>query len=239
MASLVYALVAVTVVVGATFLPFLSGGHDPLARPLSTMAWVFGRVGLLFVPIGMAWLWASSRHTASAVPPRWLARLTLGACVFVALVMSLVAFSSSGVLLAAGVATLAGQLLVRLARRFRTPIRAIPRMGSALLTLSPIAVLALQIALAEPVSTIGRDRVIANSATLIRALSYRWFDRSSQAINQLVNLVTRSARHRAPEGAQLVDRHLPFTRIEVSEGRIDFRLLSDFQPNPERRQGTA
>jgi hypothetical protein len=167
MASLVYAVVAVTVVVGTTFLPFLPGGHDPFARPLSTMAWVLGRVGLLFVPIGLAWLWASSRHTAGAVPPRWLARFTIGACAFVALVMSLVAFSSSGVLLAAGVAAVAGRWLVRLARRFRTPIRAMPRMAPFLVTLAPIAVLALQIALAEPVATIGRDRVVANSATLI------------------------------------------------------------------------
>jgi hypothetical protein len=167
MAPLVCAFGAVMVVVGATFLPFLSGGYDPLARPLSTMAWVLGRVGVLFVPIGLAWLWASSRHTAGAVPPRWLARLTLGTCIFVALVMSLVAFSSSGVLLAAGAAALGGQRLVRLARRFRTPIRAMPRMAPALLTLAPIAVLALQIALAEPLATLGRDRAIANSATLI------------------------------------------------------------------------
>jgi hypothetical protein len=167
MASLVYAVGTVTVVVGATLLPFLAGGHDPLARPLSTIAWVFGRVGLVFVPIGLVWLWASSRHTAGAVPARWLARLTIGACVVVALVMSLVAFSSSGVLLAAGGAGLAGWLLVCLGRRFRMPVSAIPRMAPVLVILVPIATLALQIALVEPIATTARDRVIANSTTLI------------------------------------------------------------------------
>ena len=167
MASFVYTIGTVTVVVGATFLPFLPGGHDPLARPLSTMAWVLGRVGLLFVPIGMGWLWMSSRHVAGAVPPRWLARLTIGACVFVALVMSLVAFSSSGVLLAVGVAALAGRWIVHLARRVRTPIGTVRRMEPAIMTVAPLIVLAVQTAFGDTVATIARDRVIANGAMLI------------------------------------------------------------------------
>jgi hypothetical protein len=36
--------------------PFLPGGYDRLAVPLSTMAQVFGVVGLALVPGGLLWL---------------------------------------------------------------------------------------------------------------------------------------------------------------------------------------
>ena len=59
MTSGLLACAIVTVVIVATFLPFVPGGHDPLAVPLSAMAWALGRVGLLLVPVGGLWLWAS------------------------------------------------------------------------------------------------------------------------------------------------------------------------------------
>src|SRR5262249_11280207 len=36
--------------------PFLPGGYDPLAVPLSAIARLFGAAGLLLVPIGVLWL---------------------------------------------------------------------------------------------------------------------------------------------------------------------------------------
>ena len=57
------------VVVVATFLPFFPGGHDPLAVPLSAMAWALGRVGLLLVPVGGLWLWASTGRESRPAPP--------------------------------------------------------------------------------------------------------------------------------------------------------------------------
>ncbi len=35
---LVRAILVVMAIIGATFLPFVAGGYDPLARPLSAMA---------------------------------------------------------------------------------------------------------------------------------------------------------------------------------------------------------
>ena len=44
--------------------PFLPGGYDRLAVPLSTMAQVFGVVGLALVPVGLLWLIdAEVRHS--------------------------------------------------------------------------------------------------------------------------------------------------------------------------------
>ena len=45
--------------------PFLPGGYDSLAMPLSTMAQAFGLLGLLLVPVGSCQLSrASSSRTA-------------------------------------------------------------------------------------------------------------------------------------------------------------------------------
>ena len=46
----------VMLIVLCTFYPFLPGGYDGLAVPLSAMAQTFGMVGLLLVPIGVSWL---------------------------------------------------------------------------------------------------------------------------------------------------------------------------------------
>ena len=85
MALLVRACVIVTVVTVATFLPFVPGGHDPLAVPLSALAWALGRVGLLLVPVGALWLWASRAQRSRPAPPALLMRITLGTCVVIAI----------------------------------------------------------------------------------------------------------------------------------------------------------
>lgn len=153
------------VITTATFLPFFPGGYDPLSKPLSGMAWVCGRAGLLLVPLGGLWLWFSHRNGPSIGQQRWLARATLGICSLIALVVVLVAFAG-GPLLAAGTGTLAGLLISRLARRLRaaTPLgRTVPSM----LAVVPILVLAVQSAFIQPIALRARNRVIANSAPLI------------------------------------------------------------------------
>lgn len=47
------------------FLPFLPGEYDGLAVTLSTMSQLFGVVGLLLVPIGVAWLISETKKRAS------------------------------------------------------------------------------------------------------------------------------------------------------------------------------
>jgi hypothetical protein len=175
MALLVRACAIVIVVIVVTFLPFLPGGHDPLAIPLSAIAWALGRVGLLLVPLGGLWLWASMRQTSRPTPPVWLVRVTLGACVLLTLVMALIAFASSGSqLLAAVTAAVAGLLTLRLRRRLRaTPMAASmpgmskPQMAAAILIVAPIIVLAAQTILVDTMTARARNRAIANGAPLI------------------------------------------------------------------------
>ena len=167
---LVWGCVIVIVVVVATFLPFFPGGHDPLAAPLSAMAWVLGRVGLLLVPVGGLWLWVSSSRASRPAPPAWLARITLGVCVLITMVTVLVAFASSGSqVLAAVIAAFLGPLTIRLARCLRSTQAggSNPRMAAAILVVGPIAVLAAQTMLVDAVTTHARNRVIANGAPLI------------------------------------------------------------------------
>jgi len=45
----------IILIIACLFLPFLPGRYDGLAVPLSTMAQIFGVVGLLLVPIGVLW----------------------------------------------------------------------------------------------------------------------------------------------------------------------------------------
>lgn len=165
MANFVRAFFVVTVIITATFLPFAAGGYDPLARPLATMAWILGRVGLLLVPLGGLWLWAAAKRTTA---PRWLMRLTLCTYIVIELVLVLIAFAS-GVLLAVGTAVIAALLTRRLARHLRATAAEPPlgRRLALILIIAPIVVLCAQSALVNPATTYGRNRVIANAAPLI------------------------------------------------------------------------
>ena len=69
--------------------PFLPGGHDQLAVPLSTMAQVSGVLGLLLVPVGLWWL-AMPRHGFVA------AVVSVAAGTFVANILALFATLSVG-----------------------------------------------------------------------------------------------------------------------------------------------
>jgi hypothetical protein len=170
MAPLMWGCAIVTAVIVTTFLPFVPGGHDPLAVPLAAVAWAVGRVGLLLVPVGTLWLWVTRRQPSRPVPPSWLVRTTLGAFVLIAIVTVLVAFASSGShLFAAATAALSGLLTVRLGRRIRVTRAgaSMPRTAAAGLVLAPLVVLATQIVLADALMVYARNRVIANGAPLI------------------------------------------------------------------------
>lgn len=170
MAPLVRAGVIVPIVIAATFLPFLPGGHDPLALPLSAMAWALGRVGLLLVPVGGLWLWASRTQVSRPAPPAWLVWVTLGAYVLIAMATVVMAFAASGSgLLAAVTAALTGLPAIRHARRRRATPAGVStaRMTGAMLVLAPLVVLTAQTRLVDAVTTYARNRVIANGAPLI------------------------------------------------------------------------
>jgi hypothetical protein len=178
MAHLMRACLIVAAVIAATFLPFVAGGYDPMAGPLSGMAWALGRVGLVLVPIGGLWLWASTYCVDGAWPPRWLRRVTIGACGFIALVMVVMAFACSGPVLTVSTAAIAGLFLFRLARRLRSAEsgRATFRAAAVSMIVAPIVVFAAQSALVDPVANAARNRVIANGAPLIAEIE-RYRDR--------------------------------------------------------------
>lgn len=172
MMHIVWAFLIVAAILVATFLPFFPGGYDALSKPLSGMAWMFGRVGLLLVPVGGLWLFFSKKASAGIRPRGWLVWLTLGICGLIALVLVLIAYAS-GPILAVGTGATAGLLIFRLMRHLRSesPIgRTLPGM----LVVVPIVVLTLQLAFMEPIASSARNRVIANSAPLIAEIeSYR------------------------------------------------------------------
>jgi hypothetical protein len=169
MAHLVRACLIVAAVITATFLPFVAGGYDPLAGPLSEMAWALGRISLVLVPIGGLWLWAASKGAQGSRPPRWLRRVTIGTCGLIAFVMVVMAFASSGPLMAVGGAVIAGLLLIRLRRHLLDAEfgLATSPMAAVSIALAPIVIFALQSALRDPVTSYARNRVIANSGPLI------------------------------------------------------------------------
>ncbi len=165
MAHIVWAFLIVTAIITATFLPFFPGGYDALSKPLSGMAWVFGRVGLLLVPLGGLWLLFSKRSGAGVKRNGWLLWITIGTCILIALVLILIAFAF-GPLLAAGTGAITGLLILRLVCRLRAA-RPVGRMVPGMLAVAPFFVLATQLAFIEPIASRARNRVITNSAPLI------------------------------------------------------------------------
>jgi hypothetical protein len=165
MSNLVRAFLILIAVVTATFLPYFPGGYDALSKPLSEMAWMFGRVGLLLVPVGALGLLFSRKAGAGIDPRGWLLWLTLGVCILIAMVLILIAYAF-GPLLAAGTGMICGRIIIRLARRLRTA-EPVSRTALGLLVVVPITALAVQLAIMESVASSARNRVIANSAALI------------------------------------------------------------------------
>ena len=146
----------------STLLPFLPGRYDPLAVPLSMLAQLFGKVGLLLVPAGVLWM-AAGRAAATPRRRSVVAVTALAAFLVVWAILSLGAFVESVVL---GLAMLAvgAYAIVR--------IRRASRMAAAsALPLSfifvPAAVALIQLALARPVPELSRSHAIRNSAPLI------------------------------------------------------------------------
>jgi hypothetical protein len=143
--------------------PFLSGRYDQLAVPLSTMAQVFGLVGLPLVPLGLAWLFVPRFAFALAI-------LSVVAGTFVALVLALFATLSVGN--AFGVLTLAvwavslGLVVPRLTR-VRRGTGDSRHAAPVYLVLLPVVALGAQLALAGPLTTSSRARAIANARPFI------------------------------------------------------------------------
>lgn len=174
-------LVGATILIGLCIVyPFLPGGFDRLAEGISTIAQMFGIVGLLLVPVGVLWRvddWrrrARMKQGLSGKDRRYgfaVASLIVGS--LVALVLSLFAASSTGV--SFGLLTLAlwGYSVFRWIPRLK-PLKQAPAEtlspAPLYLIFLPVAALVLQLVLAAPMTEFSRNRAIANSAELIHEI---------------------------------------------------------------------
>jgi hypothetical protein len=157
--------------------PFLFGEYDGLAMALSTMAQVFGVLGLLLVPIGCVWfvyeLWKQARHTRNIPVRAWgfafaLVSVIAGSLVVVAL--SFAATASIG--LSLGVVTFALWLyiIVKLVPELRLLKHSEGKNfnpAPVYLIFIPVAVLFFQLMAAKPLTESSRNHAIAMSAEMI------------------------------------------------------------------------
>ena len=151
-----------------TLLPFLPGPYDSMAVPLSAMIQIFGKVGLLLVPIGILWV-ASASWSGPGGNQHAIAIAALIAASVVVAIVSLGAFAASRLL---GVSVLALWIYIvsRVWPRLRRRKEAAPRRVSAIpfyLLVVPSAVALFQLAVLAPAIEFSRDRAIRNSARLI------------------------------------------------------------------------
>ena len=147
-------------------LPFMPGSYDPLAAPQSTMARLFGFVGLLLVPVGVLW-------TASSYWPRLSGRNDPFAIVaaivwsIVSGILSLAAFAI--VSLSFGLVTLALAVYSIFTIKRRIATFKITTPGSVgpvglYLLIVPLAVFRLQQTSVGRAVEFSRDRAIRHDA---------------------------------------------------------------------------
>lgn len=160
-------IAATACIILCTLLPFLPGRYDSLAVPLSLMSQIFGKVGLLLVPVGALWL--ASEYWSRQVRLRYVFALTalIASSVVWAIVSLGAIYESVSLGLGALVmwAYLVWTLLPRL-RRLTSEPRAVSTIPLYLIIV-PVAVALLQLALADPVTEFSRNLAIRNSAPLI------------------------------------------------------------------------
>ncbi len=162
---------AIAGIILGTLLPFLPGPHDSLAVPVSSMAQIFGTVGLLLVPVGALWV-ASGRWSRLAGKQYGIAIAALIASSVVWLIVSLGALMSS-LLLGLGVIGLWIYVVSRVLPRLKLLQSATPQPTRAVafyLLIVPVAVALLQIAVVGSAVEFSRNRAITNSAELIREI---------------------------------------------------------------------
>ena len=163
----VLGIIAVTaVIILCTVLPFLPGRYDSLAIPLSLMAQLLGKVGLVLVPIGVLWM-ASERFSRLARARHVFAVTALIAATAIWCILSLGVFLES-ITLGLTLLALGMYVVVRVVGRFGSWRATTERSTIPLyLVAVPILVALIQFALAGPVTEFSRGRAIRNSASLI------------------------------------------------------------------------
>ncbi|WP_061291992.1 hypothetical protein [Herbidospora cretacea] len=129
--------------------PYLPGGYDPLALPLSTLAQIFGGVGLLAVVTSVPLLlWPRNRFWRAA---------QAAALAVTALAVSAAAVAESGPLLGLGALALWTAVLAR-------------RPSPVYFVVLPLVALAGQAVLSRPLTAYARDTAVAHAAEMIAAV---------------------------------------------------------------------
>ena len=156
-------------VVLCTVLPFLPGRYDSLAVSLSKLSLLFGKVGLVLVPLGALWLGSEYRSRNRGRRRVFFTWTAFIAASLVWLILSVGALDESFTL---GLTALALWVWVLVKHRpgLRPLSGALPETvspGPFYLLVIPVAVALMQFVLAEPVTDFSRARAIRNSAPLI------------------------------------------------------------------------
>jgi hypothetical protein len=174
---LVRLIVPTACIVLCTLLPFLPGRYDVMAVPLSATALFFGRVGLLLVPVGAAWcVYERTRKPPSGAPDphgdkrHVFAVLSLIALSVVVMVSSVGVFAFAGLSLGFVMLVTWAWIAARTGRRARAwaltrPVRDVATPLP--LVVVPLAVLAVQLLVAEPATDFATNRAIDNSERML------------------------------------------------------------------------
>lgn len=165
-------ITATAVVTLCTLLPFLPGGYDPLALPLSMMARVAGLFGLLLVPVGALWL-AAKYLRPLAGKQHWFAVAGLIVSTVVWAAVSLAALAMGSLSLALICLVLGVYVIFKVLPRLRglntasNPTPTSTPWPALYFIIVPLAVFLLQRAVLGPAVELSRNRAISNSVQLI------------------------------------------------------------------------
>lgn len=184
---LLRAAAATGLILLVTVLPFLPGGYDPLAAPLSMLARVFGFSSLLLVPVGVVWATASYwRPLAGRDYPFALAAIVVWS--ILSGLLSLAAFAVNGLSLGLASLALAAYLVAKLTRRIRLFKGEMPVPASVPIlyfVVVPLAVVLLQQPIVRRGVEFSRNRAIRNAAPLIADIEQHRTERQTYPVSLL------------------------------------------------------
>ncbi len=231
--ALIFVIAAIAIV--CMVYPFLSGGYDRLAVPLSTMVQVFGVVGLALVPGGVLWLAKPKFGFALSV---WSTAVATCIALVLALFATLSVGNAFGILTLAAWAYTLIQLIPgfkRLKRAENSGFRPVPLY----LVCLPVLVLAAQLVLAGPMTQASRDRAIANASLFIEDIeqyhaSHGQYPLSLQAQNRdyYPNIVGIERYIYVPQGDSY---NLSFEQPRFLLDRFGTREWVVYNPRDEHR----
>ena len=143
--------------------PYLSGGYDPLALPLSTMAQVFGVVGLPLALVGLLWFIMPRHRLVFAI-------VSIVVATFVALILVLFATFSVGKTFGILTLTIWVYIVIQLIPKLKSLKNATGNdfnPAPLYLLALPTLTLILQLVLATPLTRWSKSRAILNANAFI------------------------------------------------------------------------